>query len=146
MPYQQQIRVRYGECDMQRVVFNANYFVYCDDVVDSWTRLALSSELQAAGTTTNLHAIGFDFMLKHINFTWHGSVRFGEVILMTAAVSRWGTTSFDVAINGSVQSDSRFDAVITYVSIDPVTQRPVSVPSFIKEALERHTPQLTHDP
>jgi acyl-CoA thioester hydrolase len=146
MPYQQQIRVRYGECDMQRVVFNANYFVYCDDVVDSWTRLALSSELQVAGTTTDLHAIGFDFMLKHINFTWHGPVRFSEVILMSATVSRWGTTSFDVAINGSVQSESRFDALITYVSIDPATQRPVSVPTVVREALERQTPQLTHEP
>ena len=140
MPYKQQIRVRYGECDMQRVVFNANYFAYCDDVVDSWTRLALSSELHAAGSATDLHAIGFDFMLKSINFTWHGPVRFGDVILMSAAVSRWGTTSFDVAINGSVQSDSRFDAVITYVSVDPATQRPVAVPTVVKEALERQMP------
>jgi len=49
---------------MQRVVFNANYFVYCDDVVDLWTRVALAPELAAAGDSTNLHSIGFDFMLK----------------------------------------------------------------------------------
>jgi acyl-CoA thioesterase FadM len=29
--YRHTIRVRYGECDMQRVVFNAHYFAYCDD-------------------------------------------------------------------------------------------------------------------
>ena len=143
MPYQQRIRVRYGECDMQRVVFNANYFVYCDDVVDSWTRTALADELKAAGSATDLHAIGFDFMLKNTNLTWHAPVRFGDVLDMDARVSRWGNTSFDVSINGSVDGESRFDAVITYVSIDPVSQRPAPVPDVVKVALERQAPQFT---
>ena len=42
MSYVHTLRVRYGECDMQRVVFNANYFVYVDDAVDTWTRHALA--------------------------------------------------------------------------------------------------------
>ncbi|MCE2765036.1 MAG: acyl-CoA thioesterase [Ilumatobacteraceae bacterium] len=137
MAYHQSIRVRYGECDMQRVVFNANYFVYCDDVVDSWTRIALADELKAAGSSTDLHAIGFDFMLKNTNLTWHAPVRFGDTIDMTASVSRWGNSSFDVSINGSVAGETRFDAVITYVSIDPVSQRPAPVPDVVKAALER---------
>lgn len=137
MPYEQRIRVRYGECDMQRVVFNANYFVYCDDVVDSWTRVALADELRAAGSATDLHAIGFDFMLKNTNLTWHVPVRFGDSIDMKASVSRWGRTSFDVSINGRVGDVSCFDAVITYVSIDPVSQRPAPVPELVKIALER---------
>jgi YbgC/YbaW family acyl-CoA thioester hydrolase len=33
-----EIRVRYGEVDMQRVVFNANYLAYCDDAADLWFR------------------------------------------------------------------------------------------------------------
>lgn len=139
MSYQQHIRVRYGECDMQRVVFNANYFVYCDDVVDSWMRQALAVELEAAGTTTDLHAIGFDFMLKTTTLTWHAPVRFGEIIDMAAMVTRWGTTSFDVTLRGCVAGESRFDALITYVSINPETQRPVAVPTTVKGALERDT-------
>lgn len=137
MPYQQRIRVRYGECDMQKVVFNANYFVYCDDVVDSWTRIALADELKAGGSSTDLHAIGFDFMLKNTNLTWHAPVRFGETIDMTASVSRWGNSSFDVTIDGSVDGESRFGAVITYVSIDPVSQRPARVPDVVRAALTR---------
>lgn len=140
MPYRQQIRVRYGECDMQRVVFNANYFVYCDDVVDNWMRRALAGELAAAGTDTDLHAIGFDFMLKTATLTWHGPVRFGETIDVGASADRWGTTSFDVALAGRVGDDVRFDALITYVSIDPSTQRPVPIPSMVKTALESETP------
>ena len=137
MSYVHTLRVRYGECDMQRVVFNANYFVYCDDVVDSWTRIALADELRAAGTTTDLHAVGFDFMLKKTELTWMSPVRFGDTIDATAEVVRWGNSSFDVAIVGAVAGDTRFEALITYVSIDPVSQRPAPVPAVVRDALSR---------
>lgn len=136
MPYLHQINVRYGECDMQRVVFNANYFAYCDDTVDSWMRAALASELAAAGTATDLHALGFDFMLKTATMTWHSPVRFAETVQMEAQVARWGRSSFDVAIAGRVGDDLRFEATITYVSVDPITQQPVPVPDFVRTALD----------
>ena len=137
MSYVHTLRVRYGECDMQRVVFNANYFVYCDDAVDTWTRFALADELKKSGTSTDLHAVGFDFMLKTTQLTWHSPVKFGDTLNMDCSVSRWGNSSFDVAINGSVDGDSRFDAVITYVSVDPTSQRPAPIPAFVKDALSK---------
>ncbi|MGA0879254.1 MAG: acyl-CoA thioesterase [Ilumatobacteraceae bacterium] len=139
MSYRHRIVVRYGECDMQRVVFNANYFAYCDDTVDSWMRSALAKELAAAGTSTDLHALGFDFMLKTATITWHAPIRFGETVQMEARVSRWGRSSFEVAIAGRVDDPAeaavRFEAAITYVSVDPVGQRPAPVPEFVKSAL-----------
>ena len=137
MPYVHTVRVRYGECDMQRVVFNANYFVYCDDAVDTWTRFALADELKKVGTSTDLHAVGFDFMLKTTQLTWHSPVKFGDTLDMDCSVARWGNSSFDVLINGQVIGDSRFDAVITYVSIDPESQRPAPIPTFVKDALSK---------
>jgi acyl-CoA thioesterase FadM len=56
---------------------------------------------------------------------------------MHCEVSRWGNSSFDVAINGQVNGDSRFDAVITYVSVDPKSQRPSPIPDIVKEALSK---------
>lgn len=131
------IRVRYGECDMQKVVFNANYFAYCDDAVDSWMRHALAGELRMAGTSTDLHALGFDFMLKTTSLTWHVPVRFGDTAQLECSVARWGRTSFDVAITGRVDGQDRFDCTITYVSIDPLSQRPAPIPEFVKVALSR---------
>jgi acyl-CoA thioester hydrolase len=122
---------------MQRVVFNANYFVYVDDAVDMWTRHALSDELAKSGSSTDLHAIGFDFMLKTTQLTWHSPEKFGDTLDMHCAVSRWGNSSFDVSINGFVNGDSRFDAVITYVSVDPKSQRPSPIPDIVKEALSK---------
>lgn len=137
MPFTHRIRVRYGECDMQRVVFNANYFAYCDDAVDSWMRHALSTEMKTADPVVDLHDLGFDFMLKSATMTWHAPVRFAETIDLGALVARWGTSSFDVRIDGRVGDEVRFEATITYVSIDPTTQRPAPVPAFVKSALER---------
>lgn len=135
MAYVHEVRVRYGECDMQRVVFNANYFVYCDDAVDCWIRFALADQLLAAGTTTDLHALGFDFMLKKTELTWYAPVKFAETAQLHCAVTRWGRSSFEVAIAGKVEDEVRFDAVITYVSIDPITQRPTSIPDLVRRAL-----------
>jgi len=36
--YTHHVRIRYGEVDMQRVVFNAHYLAYCDDAADLWFR------------------------------------------------------------------------------------------------------------
>ena len=137
MGFSQQIRVRYGECDMQRVVFNPNYFVYCDDVMDCWTRVALADELAAVGTATDLHAIGFDFMLKRAEMTWSSPARYGDTIEVRAEGSRWGTTSFDVTMTGRVGERESFVAVITYVSIDPVSQTSAPVPDVVRRAFER---------
>ena len=48
-PHRAQVRVRYGEVDMQRVVFNAHYLAYIDDTMESW----LYAVLDATSTTTS---------------------------------------------------------------------------------------------
>jgi acyl-CoA thioesterase FadM len=64
-PYVHRIRVRYGECDMQRVVFNANYLAYCDDAADWWFR-SLGALLEGGE---------WDVMVKAATLTWHGGAR-----------------------------------------------------------------------
>ena len=94
MTYPHRIRVRYGECDMQSVVFNANYLAYINDAIDSWFRMALG----------NFEELGFDFMLKKITLEWQSPARFGDEIVLAARVSRWGNTSFDVDVIATVSS------------------------------------------
>ena len=69
MSYTHQIRVRYVDCDMQGVVYNAHYLTFIDDAFDCWMReLAwdFEKELEA------------EIMLKSANITWHKPVRFGD--------------------------------------------------------------------
>jgi len=123
------IRVRYGECDMQRVVFNAHYFAYCDDAVDTWFRAVLAP---AGG---GFEDIGFDFMLKKAELVWHAPLVFGATADLDCSVSRWGNTSFDVSIEGSAGGEPRFSATITYVSTVPHENRPQPVPPSVRAAL-----------
>ena len=132
-PHRHTIRVRYGECDMQRVVFNAHYFAYCDDAVDTWFRSVLAPP--GPGGLGSFEEIGFDFMLKKATLVWHAPLVFGETADLDCSVVRWGTTSFDVGIEGTAGGAARFDATITYVSTVPHENRPQPVPATVRELL-----------
>jgi len=127
--YEHRIRVRYGECDMQRVVFNAHYTAYCDDAVDTWFREVLAPD------GGGYESVGFDVMVKKIELVWHSPLVFGETAVLACSVGRWGTASFDVAIAGTAGGEPRFDATITYVSVVPGEHRPTPVPEQVRAAL-----------
>lgn len=119
------IRVRYGDCDMQGVVFNPNYFAYLDDTVDMWFQSALGdSYLQ-----------DFEFLFKKATVEWFATATAREVIAAVPEVTRWGRTSFDVSVR--MQVDTRLIARgdLVLVSIQPGTHEPVAVPGHVRAAL-----------
>ena len=125
MPDRHRVRVRYGDCDMQKVVFNANYLAYIDDATDTWMRAELGP----------FESTGFDFMVKKITIEWQSAARFGEVLDLDVEVSRWGTSSFDVRVTGRVGERPVLTATLVYVSTVPgeATSRPV--PGEVRMAL-----------
>lgn len=135
MTFVQEFRVRYNECDMQNVVFNANYFIYADDAVAQFVRQGLADELGKDISAIDLIEVGFDFMLKTTTATWHKGAKYTDIIHAACSVSRWGNTSFDVAVDMTVNGEQVFDCVITYVSVTPGAPQPVQVPYVVKRAL-----------
>jgi acyl-CoA thioester hydrolase len=125
MAYVHHIRIRYGECDMQRVVFNANYLAYIDDAVDTWVRTTLG----------HFEDVGFDFMVKRCSIEWQSGAGFGDELDLAVEVVRWGTTSFDVGVVGTVEERPVFTATLVYVSTTPGAPTPVPVPDHIRDAL-----------
>jgi acyl-CoA thioester hydrolase len=123
--YRHVVRIRYGECDMQKVVFNANYLAYIDDATDTWFRAALGP----------FEATGFDFMVKKVAIEWQSAARFGEVLDLDLEVTRWGTSSFDVGVVGTAGERPVLTASLVYVSTIPgqATARPV--PADVRAAL-----------
>jgi 8-oxo-dGTP diphosphatase len=128
--YQQRIRVRYGECDVQGVVFNANYLVYVDDVIERWMAAALPVD-------------ALDYMIKKATVEWSAPARRGDVLDLTAEVSRWGRTSFDVTVHGTVAGAEIFTAVETCISVTPGTHTPTPVPDDVRAALSADHVQAT---
>jgi acyl-CoA thioester hydrolase len=124
-PYVHRIRIRYGECDMQRVVFNANYLAYCDDAVELW--------LEHRGVRVN--DVGWDFMLKKATIEWAGAATVHEVLDIAVAATRWGNTSFDVTFDGAVDGRPVFTCVITYVGVQLGTRDTMPPPPEVRAAL-----------
>ena len=85
-------RVRYLECDQQGVVFNAWYQAYMDDAVDCWLR-ELDPEFEQRG---------WEVMVKATSIVWESPARFGDTLSLELSVSRWGTTSLDIVVEGRV--------------------------------------------
>jgi acyl-CoA thioester hydrolase len=123
--YRHELRIRYGEVDVQGHVFNAHYLAFVADAFDQWLR----------GAVGDYVAQGFDMVVKRAELTWSGGARFGEVLAVDVGVRRWGTTSFDVGYQGSVGERPIFDATLTYISVTPGTTDPVPVPDAVRAAL-----------
>jgi acyl-CoA thioester hydrolase len=122
---------------MQNVVFNANYWMYADDAVAQFVRHAIAAETGNDPDLVNFSDVGFDFMLKTAQGTWHKGATYGDIITARCAVSRWGNTSFDVTVHMLVDEEPIFDCIITYVSTTPGAPKPVEVPEMIRRALGR---------
>lgn len=129
-PYRHEIRVRYGEVDVQGHVFNAHYLAYVDDAVDTWFRSHFGLDYTAGFAET-----GWDIMLKKASVEWFSPARFGDVLDLDVAVSRWGRTSFDVGVSGHVDDRAVFTAVITYVGVQHGTVTPIAAPEKVRAAL-----------
>lgn len=117
--------IRYGEVDLQGVVFNAHYLAYVDHCVDQW--------LRSLGVLT----LGgdWDIMVKKAEIEWHGSAGIRETLTLRPRVTRWGNTSFDVTVDGSVGERPVFQAVVLYIGVRMGTKEPMPVPAAVREAL-----------
>jgi len=127
MPFQYQTRIRYGECDQQGVVFNANYMVYMDDASEQWI-----SSLAGDG---DFRSLGWDWMLVRCVLEWQAPAHFGEVLTIAVGIVRYGSTSFDIGYVGTVGDRPVFTARAICVSVEPVTLKKWAIPAQIREKL-----------
>ena len=125
MTFAQDFQIRYGEVDLQGVVFNAHYLAYVDHCVDQWLR-----SLGVLGEAT-----GWDIMVKKATVEWSGSAGIGETLTLVPRVTRWGNTSFDVTVDGGVGERAVFQAVILYVGVKLGTKEPMPPPDPVRRAL-----------
>lgn len=130
MTFRHEIRVRYSEVDIQRVVFNSHYLAWCDDASDLWFR----------SLGAGLEDDWWEVMVKRAEIVWEGGATIGDTVAIDISVTRWGTTSFDVLFHGTVRGAHVFDATITYVAVRTGTKETVRVPDDFRTAAGSTTP------
>ena len=116
-PFVHELRVRYGECDPQGIVFNANYLMYFD---------VAFTELWRAGVGPWLEMVerGIDAVVANANVDFRAPARFDDVLTLEARIIRLGrtaiTTQIDVRRDGDllVGGTLRHVCVSTPISAD----------------------------
>jgi acyl-CoA thioester hydrolase len=118
--------VRYAECDMQGVVFNAHYLAYADE--------ALTGVMRSLGTPYDgLLARGLDTAVVATELTWVAPARYGDVVEVDGEVERVGRTSFTVSFTISVADQPCCRVRTTYVMTD-LQRAPTAVPDDLRQA------------
>ena len=87
MPFVHELRVRYGECDPQGIVFNPNYLAYFDHTVSELWRAS------ALGSWQAMVERGVDVVVGEANIRFRSPARFDDVIALGVTVAELGTTS-----------------------------------------------------
>lgn len=122
------LRVRYGECDAQQVVFNARYADYIDVAMTEYFR-------QAVGGFEKLIAKGLDNQVVSLHIDWLSSAKFDDVLALNVAVKKVGNTSyaFDLVISHFGSSRLIAKSTITYVMVDTKHYQKTPIPDWLRE-------------
>lgn len=133
-PFRYLLRVRYGECDAQAIVFNARWGDYVDIAVTEFARAVFAGDL------------GGDWKLVKQTIEWRASARFDDVLDARVRTLRVGTTSFAIFTEfRRLGADPVLATAETiYVMTGPDgAKRPV--PDAARAALERGAPGIVID-
>jgi len=133
------LRVRYGECDAQKVVFNARYGDYVD--------LATTEFLRALGYGEELFSGELDFQLVKQTFEWKAPARFDQVLEISVWAKHIGNTSFTVAaeFRAAGQPEVMVTAETVYVLVAPHTLTKTTISPELRAAMEKGAPGMVTD-
>ena len=127
--FRHRLRVRYGECDPQGVVFNANYLAYFDLVLTELWR-------EAIGPYTEMVEAGADMVVAEATVRFKSSATFDDELDFTARLARLGTTSMVTHIEAHCEDRLVVEGEMRHVFIDPQTKDKRAMPDDIRAALE----------
>jgi acyl-CoA thioester hydrolase len=138
-PFRYYLRVRYGECDAQRVVFNARWADYVDIGSVEFFRALGFGEAMVNGA--------FDYQLVKLTLEWKAPAHFDQPIELSIYTTKLGNTSFTVVtefrIAGEEQVICRAETV--YVNVDSKTLTKLPLSPEVRAALESGAPDKTVD-
>jgi len=138
-PFRYYLRVRYGDCDAQRVVFNARWADYVD--------IGSVEFFHALGFGEALGSGAFDYQLVKLTLEWMAPARFDQVIELSIYTTQLGNTSFTVVTEFRIDGLERIicKAETVYVNVDSKSLTKLPLSPAIRAALESGAPGKTVD-
>ena len=138
-PFRFLFRVRYHECDAQKIAFNARWGEYVDLASAEYTRALFGS--------VDPEVSGIDWRLVRQTIEWKASGRYDDVIEARVHTVRVGTTSFTLATQFLRWPDGAplVTAETVYVATDPVRGIKQPVSDAHRQKLEAGAPGVVVD-
>jgi acyl-CoA thioester hydrolase len=132
-PFRYYLRVRYVECDAQKVVFNSRYAEYVD--------VSITEFLRAAGIVDEFMQGDLDFQLVKQTVEWKSPARYDQVLELSVTPQHLGNTSFTMRTEFRIADPPGDDrAIVTvetvYVLVDAKTLTKLPLPDRIRAALQ----------
>jgi acyl-CoA thioester hydrolase len=133
------LRVRYLECDAQKVVFNARYSDYVD--------IASTEFLRALGFGEALISGSVDYQPVKQTLEWKSAARFDQVLELSVYAKHLGNTSFTLMTEFRIAGSEAIIAAAetVYVLVDGKTLAKMPLPAEFRAALEKGGSGLTVD-
>jgi len=127
-PFAHQLRVRFGECDPQGIVFNANYLAYVDVAMTELWRTAF-------GSYQEMVTGGVDTVVAEAKLRFHSSARFDDLLSVEGGFEPLGRTSAVLRLWFRRGGEDLALATLRYVFVDVESWRKTPIPNWVREGL-----------
>lgn len=126
------LRVRYSECDAQKVVFNGKYAEFVDIAVTEYIRAVW-------GDYNNVLAMGLDSQVVNLNISWKASSTFDDVLAIEVKTSHIGNSSYTIGFElfNYETGVAVASAEIVYVMVSATEFTKKTIPDELRLTLER---------
>ena len=125
------LRVRYGECDQQGVVFNARYGDYVD--------LACTEFLNTVLGRANVGGNVFEMQVVKLLIEWTAPARYDDALEISVMLKSLGTTSFALGFEMRKVSNGAGETIVTAetvnVHMDPKSWTKSALPEAMRAKL-----------
>lgn len=125
-------RVRYGECDPQGIVFNANYVAYFDHGFTELWR-------EAFGSYAVMEERGIDMVVAELNVEFRAPARFDELVTLGIGVERLGTTGMTSRLWLHRNEDLLVEGRMRHVVVDAESWKKAEIPEWLRQGLEPYS-------
>jgi acyl-CoA thioester hydrolase len=130
-PFACDLRVRYGECDPQGVVFNAHFLAYFDIGITELFRTAL-------GGYQAIVDRGVDFVVAEAGLRYRRPAHFDEELRLEVALTRLGKTSITTGHRVLRDGELLVEGALRHVLVELKGRKPgakTAIPDWMREGL-----------
>ncbi len=135
-PFTWPVRVYWEDTDAGGIVFYANYLKYFERARTEWLRALGLSQHELRQSTGGM------FVVSEASLKYHRPARLDDELLVTAAVTEMGRSSFTMAQQVRLLAPSKEPVLLCAGQVrigwvDSATLKPARIPSFILQALQK---------